>query len=55
MRRQAFLVLTATLALLGTGCGAGDDTASEPSVEPSETVQQSELDGVQVDVRRDPG
>jgi hypothetical protein len=53
--RAAFVVGLVTLAAAASGCSAGSDTANGNNSQTAVADDAVELDGVQFDVRRDPG
>lgn len=54
--RFGHVLAGAMLAALAAGCSADSETASEPKdTQATVTGDADGLDGVQVDVRRDPG
>lgn len=55
-RRATYLApIAAMLIVTAAGCASGDDTAAPTPTQPGASANLVELDGVRVDVRRDPG
>lgn len=56
-RRQLLpaIALAATVALIATGCSDGRDIASSSDTADVAVSDATALDGVRIDVRRDPG
>ncbi len=53
--RVAYVVPLAMLAAVAAGCAGGETADEAGSTQPEVTADLVELDGVGIDVRRDPG
>lgn len=56
MRRATYLASVGTiLVFAGAGCVSGDAATAPPAREPGASADTVALEGVRLDVRRDPG